>query len=108
MNAHHPIWGGLGTRIDNNAEKLLEIAIEWDLEMTTEQGKPTWSQNDQSSVIDLTFISSSLTGRLMHCERADDIEHASNHFPRRGTGWNRGLISAFARETSVLTSFLDR
>lgn len=32
-------------------------------------------------MIDLTFISSSLADRLVSCERADDIEHSSDHFP---------------------------
>lgn len=65
MNAHHPAWGGVGTKTDREAEELLEITNEWSLEMTTEEGKPTWTRNDQSSVIDLTFVSSSLVGRLI-------------------------------------------
>ncbi|KAJ5766658.1 reverse transcriptase [Penicillium nucicola] len=83
MNAHHPTWGGTGTKAGREAEQLLEITNEWGLEVTTEEGKPTWTRNDQSSVIDLTFVSSSLVGRLIQCERADDIEHASDHFPIR-------------------------
>ena len=83
MNAHHPTWGGTGTKADREAEQLLEITNERGLEVTTEEGKPTWTRNDQSSVIDLTFVSSSLVGRLIRCERADDIEHASDHFPIR-------------------------
>lgn len=34
-------------------------------------------------MIDLTFISSSLSSRLIRCERADDVEHSSDHFPVR-------------------------
>ncbi|KAI1829205.1 hypothetical protein DTO027I6_9898 [Penicillium roqueforti] len=83
MNAHHPRWGGIGTRADKEAGQLLEITDERDLELLTEEGKTTWSRNDQSSVIDLTFISSSLTSRLVRCERAEDIEHSSDHFPIR-------------------------
>ena len=83
MNAHHPTWGGPGVRADDEAEQLLQIADEQDLELTTEQGKATWTRNNQSSVIDLTFISSSLNSRLICCERADDIEQASDHFPIR-------------------------
>lgn len=49
------------------------------------QKKATWTRNDQSSVIDLTFISSSLSGRMILCGRADDIEHSSDHFPIRTT-----------------------
>jgi hypothetical protein len=68
MNAHHPAWGGVGTKTDREAEQLLEITNEWSLEMTTEEGKPTWTRNEQSSVIDLTFISSSLVSRLIHAK----------------------------------------
>ena len=51
--------------------------------MIAEEGKATWTRNDQSSVIDLTFISSSLSSRLILCERADDVEYSSDHFPIR-------------------------
>ena len=83
INAQHPTWGGLGTKVDKEAEELLEITNEQDLELITKEGRATWSRNDQRSVIDLTFISLSLTSRLVRCERADDIEHSSNHFPIR-------------------------
>jgi endonuclease/exonuclease/phosphatase family metal-dependent hydrolase len=83
MNAHHPAWGGIGTKVDDEAEQLLEIMDAHDLDLTTEEGKVTWTRNDQSSVIDLTFISSSLSSRLIRCERADDVEHSSDHFPVR-------------------------
>lgn len=83
MNAHHSLWGGVGTKTDREAEQLLKITNEWNLEMTTEEGKHTWTRNEQSSVIDLTFVSSSLVGRLIRCERADDVEHSSDHFPIR-------------------------
>ena len=83
MNAHHPIWGGIGTRADKEAEQLLDITDELDLDLITEEGRATWSRNNQSSVIDLTFISSSLACRLVSCQRADDIEHSSDHFPIR-------------------------
>ncbi|KAJ5330279.1 zinc knuckle domain protein [Penicillium atrosanguineum] len=83
MNAHHITWGGIGIIADNEAEQLLEITDERGLELITETGRATWSRNDQSSVIDLTFISSSLFNQLVNCERADDIEHSSDHFPIR-------------------------
>jgi len=50
------------------------------LQLTTEEGIETWSSREQSSVIDLTFVSPSLHSRLVRCERADDLEHASDHF----------------------------
>lgn len=83
MNTHHPVWGGVGTRVDDEAEQLLEITDEHDLDLITEEGKATWTRNDQSSVIDLTFVSSSLSNRLIRCERPDDVEHSSDYFPVR-------------------------
>lgn len=83
MNAHHLAWGGAGTKIDDEAEQLLEIIDKHDLELITEEGKATWTRNDQESVIDLTLISSTLTSRLIRCERADDVEYSSDHFPAR-------------------------
>lgn len=83
MNAHHPRWGGIGTNADQEASQLIEIINEWSLEILTEEGRPTWTRNDQSSVIDLTLSTPSLVNRLIQCQRADDIEHASDHFPIR-------------------------
>lgn len=81
MNAHHPRWGGVGSNTDQEAGKLMEIINKWGLEVLTEEGKPTWVRNDQSSVIDLTMTTPRLTNRLIQCQRADNIEHASDHFP---------------------------
>ncbi|ODM14297.1 hypothetical protein SI65_10294 [Aspergillus cristatus] len=63
--------------------QLIEIINEWGLEILTKEGKPTWTRNDQSSVIDLTLTTPSLVNRLIQCQRADDIEHASDHYPIR-------------------------
>ncbi|KAJ5100114.1 reverse transcriptase [Penicillium argentinense] len=84
-NAHNPAWGGPETKIDDKAEQLLQITDEQELELITEERKATWTRNDQSSVIDLTFISPSLSGRIIRCGRADDIEHSSDRFPIRTT-----------------------
>ncbi|KAJ5313174.1 uncharacterized protein N7443_000058 [Penicillium atrosanguineum] len=75
--------GGIRIIANNKAEQLLEITDERGLELITETGRATWSQNDQSSVINLTFISLSLFNQLVNYERADDIEHSSDHFPIR-------------------------
>jgi hypothetical protein len=42
MNAHYPAWGGPGTKIDSEAETILETADEYNLIMTTEEGMVTW------------------------------------------------------------------
>ncbi|KAJ5145642.1 reverse transcriptase [Penicillium bovifimosum] len=68
MTAHHPRWGGLRNRADRETKQLLEIVNKWGLKLATQQG--TWSRSDQSSAIDLTFITSNLVNRLIICERA--------------------------------------
>jgi hypothetical protein len=55
FNAHHPRWGGIGTRNDPQAEHLWEKVETYQLHMLTEQGRPTWERNGAKSVIDLTF-----------------------------------------------------
>lgn len=65
MNAHHPRWGGVGTNADQEASQLIEIINETGLEIVTEEGRPTWTRNDQSSVIDLTLTTPRLVSRLV-------------------------------------------
>jgi ribonuclease HI len=85
MNAHHPAWGGPGTRIDPEAEILLEIMDRFNIELTTDEGTITWERNQQKSTLDLTLISSNLTNRMILYERADDVQHDSDHYPIRST-----------------------
>ena len=83
MNVHHSAWGGPGTTIDGEAEDLLLITDEFKLDLLTEEGKITWQRANQSSVLDLTFMSESLTHCLIQQERADNLDHQSDHFPVR-------------------------
>lgn len=84
FNAHHPAWGGPGVQIEAEAERILEIADEHDLILTTEEGIITWERKEQYSTIDLTFISNNLFNRMLCTERADDV-HDSDHWPIRTT-----------------------
>ncbi|EED11574.1 conserved hypothetical protein [Talaromyces stipitatus ATCC 10500] len=83
MNVHHPAWGGPGTKIDEQATKLLEIMDRHGIELTTEEGVVTWERGQSQSTIDLTFLSTSLFNRLILHERADEIQHDSDHRPIR-------------------------
>jgi hypothetical protein len=83
MNIHHPLWGGRCTDIDREAEDLLIVTDEFKMGLLTEEGKFTWERVGSSSVIDLTFVSETLTERLVRSGRVDDIEHQSDHYPIR-------------------------
>lgn len=56
---------------------------QFDVELTIEEGVTTWECGESQSTIDLTFISTTLANRLVVCERADDVQHDSDHFPIR-------------------------
>jgi hypothetical protein len=83
MNAHHPAWDGPGTKIEPERERLLEIADHYHIELNTEEGIITWERGDHSSTINLTLLSTNLINRLITCERADDVQHDSDHYPIR-------------------------
>ncbi|EED20831.1 hypothetical protein TSTA_040250 [Talaromyces stipitatus ATCC 10500] len=83
MNAHHPAWGGPGTKIDEQATELLEIMDRHGIELATEEGLVTWERGQSQSTIDLTFLSTTLFHRLVLHERADEIQHDSDHWPIR-------------------------
>lgn len=81
LNLHHPAWGGEGVRASSGAEDLIKVMEKYGLELATEVGKPTWQRNDQSSVIDLIFMTTSLLNRLVGCGVDMNQDHDSDHFP---------------------------
>jgi hypothetical protein len=83
MNVHHPAWGGPGTKIDTEATELLEIVDHHEIELATEEGLIMWERGQSKSTIDLTFLSTSLFNRLILIERADTVQHDSDHWPIR-------------------------
>jgi hypothetical protein len=42
INLHHPMWGGAHVKVDNEANKLIELIDKLGLELLTEQGLITW------------------------------------------------------------------
>lgn len=80
-----PCGGGPGTPAEVESEDFLLLADQYKLDLLTEAGRPTWERGVAETVIDLTWVSEELTGRLINHGRADDIEHQSDHFPIRTT-----------------------
>uniref|UniRef100_A0A093V209 RNA-directed DNA polymerase from mobile element jockey n=1 Tax=Talaromyces marneffei PM1 TaxID=1077442 RepID=A0A093V209_TALMA len=72
---------GPGTKIDTEGTELLEIADRHEIDLATEQGMVTWERSQSKSTIDLTFLSGSLFNRLILIERADSVQHDSDHWP---------------------------
>jgi endonuclease/exonuclease/phosphatase family metal-dependent hydrolase len=66
------------------------------MEVITEKDVPTWQRNEQTSVIDLTYVSHSLTNHSIRCGGGDNSQHSSDHFPIRTTLDSRIPIFATA------------
>jgi hypothetical protein len=54
-----------------------------EIELATEERLVTWQRGDSTSTIDLTFLSANLFNRMILYERADDVQHDSDHWPIR-------------------------
>ncbi|KAJ5809036.1 reverse transcriptase [Penicillium pulvis] len=115
FNAHHPVWGGPGAPAEAESEDFLLLADQHKLDLLTEAARPTWERGGAESVIDLTWISEELTGRLVNHGRADDIEHQSDHYPVRTTlDVQTPLFKAperrnwSAMDDKILTEFIEK
>ena len=63
FNLHHPVWSG-EDRHSAGAEKLLELAEKWGLELVTTAGEPTWNRHGcRPSTLDLFWCSSGIRRR---------------------------------------------
>ena len=61
FNVHHPVWGGYNVRPHKAADKLLQLAESWNLQLITPPGTPTWTRKGSAdSTIDLAWITDDL------------------------------------------------
>ena len=86
FNLHHPVWSA-EDRHSAGAEKLLEMAENWGLELVTTPGEPTWSrQGCRPSTLDLFWCSSGIRRRY---EGAWEWA-GSDHLPQAVSVWGVG------------------
>ena len=61
FNVHHPVWGGYNVRPHKAADKLLQLAESWRLQLITPPGTPTWTRRGcMDSTIDLAWATDDL------------------------------------------------
>ena len=63
------------------------------MQLVTQQGLTTWERGESKTTVDLTFISQRLYPALVSCNRSDDLDTNSDHYPIR---------------TEILTATLQR
>ena len=82
FNLHHPDWNDpIRYTAYTAADKLIEIASNYSLELATPRGIVTWRSRGTQSTIDLSFISDTLSNELLRCNARVDLAHASDHLP---------------------------
>ncbi|PWI64463.1 hypothetical protein PCL_10441 [Purpureocillium lilacinum] len=83
FSLHHPLWSSTHRRLGDgpNAQQLLTIIEDFQLELLTEPGVPTHRWKDGESTIDLTFASEDLVSRTIQCKIDRRLDCDSDHLP---------------------------
>ena len=84
FNLHHKSWNA-ATKPNSHADayKLVQCTEQANMRRATPQGLTTWERGDSKTTIDLTFISRRLYPALINCDRSDDLDTNSDHYPVR-------------------------
>src|SRR6266480_335715 len=84
FNLHHKSWNAT-TKPNSHADayKLVQCTEQANMRRATPQGLTTWERGDSKTTIDLTFISRRLYPALINCDRSDDLDTNSDHYPIR-------------------------
>lgn len=107
FNTHHPAWGGIGTTRETQAENLLANTRAKGLSLCTPAGEATWARGLRRTVIDLTFASEALAGRILYCGPQDHWAVIQDHIPIRiEIDWSGGEVEE-PRTTKFAIRSLD-
>ena len=80
FNLHHPRWGGPTYPYQHaQTEELLLYTSTAGLELITPKEIITRDTHGEQTTIDLSFISSQLTGRVIECRLVPELENSSDH-----------------------------
>ncbi len=99
FNLHHPVWGGIEARNDNNAENLLALVEQHGLHLLLKPGTVTYDEAGCQSTIDLIFCFHTIFSSLISCHIPNDSEYGSDHRP---------ILSIFNLETIEQPAILRR
>ena len=81
FNLHHPLWSHDDTVPSPRAQSLVDWAEDQGLSLLNETGESTFERGGSSSVLDLTFISDSLTARVKEWSVRYGLDFSSDHLP---------------------------
>ncbi|EDN02399.1 predicted protein [Histoplasma mississippiense (nom. inval.)] len=81
FNLHHPLWGGTGSDRDAEAEELVTLMADQQLELLIPQGTVTYDEHNRQTTIDLALGTPWIHERKAYCGLREDLDHQSDHQP---------------------------
>ena len=82
FNLHHPMWNPAAyTRHDEEADTLVEMMADLELNLLIPAGTATYPNPDAKTAIDLVWGNTEVTNRIIKCRIAALNDHCSDHFP---------------------------
>ena len=84
FNLHHPLWStrqGNAISRRGEAQPLLDIIEEYNLQLLTAHGATTHRWNGGESTIDLTFATEETATRMYYCKTVQSLDCDSDHLP---------------------------
>ena len=83
FNVHHPLWSAdpRHTGRHQQAQHLLTIKENFQLQLLTTPGAATHRTSDGKSTIDLTFATEQVADRVIQCRIEKSLDHDSDHLP---------------------------
>ena len=80
FNAHHPLWNPRTyTRHDEDADEIVEMMTELELNLMLPAGSITYPHAD--TTIDLVWGNEEAQNRVITCRMAEEQQHGSDHLP---------------------------
>ncbi len=98
FNLHHPSWGGADVQADQEADELILLTKEFEMEQVLPRGTMTWRRIESHSTIDLIFMTPLLRESLIQCQTSKLLDCHSDHKPIR-TLINLSTIQASPRQS---------
>ncbi|EDN04466.1 predicted protein [Histoplasma mississippiense (nom. inval.)] len=81
FNLHHPLWGGTRSDQDAEAEELVSLMADQQLELLIPPGTATYDEHDRQTTIDLALGTPWIHERKAYCGLREDLDHQSDHQP---------------------------
>jgi hypothetical protein len=81
FNLHDPLWGGEDDSTSRASERLIEAMNHFQFNLMNPSGEPTFERGEQTSTIDLTWISAPASVWIRDWRIHHHLDFSSDHLP---------------------------